>query len=96
MASPLILRPRFDGKRYRSVALLLPGWDERVSVSVDLDSRHARPAWPEAPEDREEGANSIGPMQGRGTDVLTAFMHYFGHRGHDEHDGRRGHGRGGR
>ena len=96
MASPLILRPCFDGRRYRPLALLLPGWDERVSVSVDLDSRHARPAWPEAPEEREERANSIGPMQGRGTDVLTAFMHYFEHRGHEKHDGRRGHGRGGR
>lgn len=96
MASPLILRPCFDGKRYRPVALLLPGWDERISVSVDLDSRHARPAWPEASEEREELANSIGPMQGRGTDVLTAFLHYFERYRHDRRDGRRSHGRGGR
>ena len=28
MASPLILRPYFDGKQYRPLALLLPGWSE--------------------------------------------------------------------
>ena len=96
MASPLILRPCFDGKRYRPLALLLPGWDERVSVSVGLDSQHAGPAWPEAPEEREGPANSIGPMQGRSTDVLTAFMRYFEHHWHKKHDGGRGQGRGGR
>ena len=28
MASPLILRPYFDGAQYRPLALLLPGWDD--------------------------------------------------------------------
>ncbi len=96
MASPLILRPYFDGTRYRPLALLLPGWEERISVSVDLDSEHVGPAWPEDSDEREERAASVAPMRGRGADALTAFMHYFEHRGRDEHHGRGGHGRGGR
>ena len=85
MASPLILRPYFDGERYRPVALLLPGWKERVSVRVGFHSAPTTPgppatpgpAWPEGTDDRERLARDIKPMQDRGTDVLTAFMSYF-------------------
>ena len=81
MASPLILRPWFDGYRYRPVALLLPGWEERVSVPVRLDSAGAEtsaPAWPEDPEERERLAAKIKPMHSQdATDPLSAFMSYF-------------------
>ena len=36
MASPLILRPYFDGERYAPMALLLPGWRQRISMAVTL------------------------------------------------------------
>ena len=81
MASPLILRPWFDGRQYRPVALLLPGWEERVSVPVCLDSAGAEtsaPAWPEDPEERERLAAKIKPMHSQdATDPLSAFMSYF-------------------
>ena len=90
MASPLILRPYFDGARYQPLALLLPGWESRVSVPVALDSTHLGPAWPEDSRDRERLADLVPPMQGRGTDALTAFLHYF------EHPAPTGGGQGGR
>ena len=84
MASPLILRPWFDGRGYRPAALLLPGWKERLSVRVHLDpsgSATSAPAWPEDPEDRARLAAQIKPMRDQGaTDVLTAFMRFFASR----------------
>ena len=84
MASPLILRPYHDGRQYHALALLLPGWKERVSVPVVLDSATAAPgpAWPEDADDRERLARNIEPMRGRGTDALSAFMSYFQGRTH--------------
>ena len=90
MASPLILRPYFDGARYQPLALLLPGWESHVSVPVALDSTHLGPAWPEDSRERERLADLVPPMQGRGTDALTAFLHYF------EHPAPTGGGQGGR
>ena len=43
MASPLILRPYFDGQAYRSLALLLPDWRARIGVPVAL-GEGAKPA----------------------------------------------------
>ena len=80
MASPLILRPWFDGQHWRPAALLLPGWQERVSVQVGLDGRLAsevRPAWPEGQGERRRLAAQVPPMQNQGEDVLTAFMRFF-------------------
>ena len=81
MASPLILRPWFDGRQYRPVALLLPGWKERLSVRVCLDPAGAEPpapAWPEAPDERNRLAAQVEPMRDQGADnVLSAFMHFF-------------------
>ena len=83
MASPLILRPWFDGRQYRPVALLLPGWKERLNVSVRLDPADAKaktsaPAWPEDPDERKRLAAKIEPMRAQhATDPLTAFMHFF-------------------
>ena len=79
MASPLTLRPWFNGRdRYCSAALLLPGWEERVSVPVILDMEHETPAWPKNPDERGEQARNIKPMRTQGaTDALSAFMTYF-------------------
>ena len=77
MASPLILRPYFDGQQYRSMALLLPDWEKRISIPVHFNSRHGEPAWPEDLGERRRLAKQIKPMDGRGSDALSAFMHYF-------------------
>ena len=78
MASPLILRPWFDGQRYCPAALLLPRWEERVSVRVSLDSEREVPAWPESPEERERQARQIEPIHTQeAADALSAFMGYF-------------------
>ena len=81
MASPLILRPCFDGGQYCPVALLLPGWQERLSVPVCLDPAGAAPpapAWPEEPDERNRLAAQVEPMRDQGADdVLSAFMHFF-------------------
>ena len=79
MASPLILRPWFDGNQYRPLALLLPGWEDRVSVRVGFDSDSVGSAWPSDAAERAELAPRIGPMRGHGDDPLSAFMHYFEH-----------------
>ena len=93
MASPLIVRPYFDGARYCHLALLLPGWEERVSVSVALDSERVGPAWPRDPDERARRADLITPMRGRGRDALTAFMHYFEQRTATDRGGQRAGGR---
>ena len=77
MASPLILRPYCDGEKYQPLALLMPGWERRVSISVHLDSNQKQPTWPEDPHERTKLAESIQPMDGRGSDALSAFMRYF-------------------
>ena len=81
MASPLILRPWFDGRRYRPAALLLPGWKERVSVRVRLDPAGAATstsAWPEDPAERERLAARIQPMHDQGAaDLLSGFMRFI-------------------
>lgn len=84
MASPLILRPYFDGNRYAPAALLLPGWRDRISgeVRVEWDdspqSTRPRPAWPPDDSRRRDFADSIVPMSKyRSTDALSAFMKHF-------------------
>ena len=81
MASPLILRPWFDGQRYRPVALLLPDWKERLSMPVRLKlpgaptsasasfvpaSPEALRAWPEDLDERKRLAARIKPMHDHG------------------------------
>ena len=77
MASPLILRPYFDGTQYHSLALLLPGWEDRVSVPVRFKSNSRGEAWPNDPTLRGTQANDVPPMSGRGHDALSAFLEYF-------------------
>ena len=81
MASPLILRPYFDGRGYRSMALLLPSWEQRISVAVTMKKRGSVGlAWPSDAGNRERRAEEVSPMRSRGSDPLTAFMRYFDER----------------
>ena len=79
MASPLILRPYFNGRQYCPTALLLPGWRSSSSMSVKLKGRgRAFRSWPSDDDERQEDlAKSVAPMASRGSDPLSAFMHYF-------------------
>ena len=78
MASPLICRPWFDGQWYRPAALLLPGWEQRVSVHVRLGKAPATPAWSNTPARCRQLAQKSQPMHSQNaTDALSAFMNYF-------------------
>lgn len=84
MASPLILRPWFDGQQYRPVALLLPGWKERLSMPVRLKlpgaatsasasaSSESSRAWPEDLDERKRLTAKIGPMRDQVHDQRAA------------------------
>ena len=90
MASPLILRPYFDGQKHRPMALLLPGWQDRVGVMVALEtSGRAAKAWPDDAGERKRLAQKIAPMKDRGDDALSAFMHYFEEQMEGRRDSRR-------
>ena len=77
MASPLIVRPYFNGDDYQPSALLLPGWRKRTRVMVKLGKK-GRPvsSWPDE-DTRREFADRVPPMRDRADDPLTAFMAYF-------------------
>ncbi|MBB1125594.1 type III-B CRISPR module RAMP protein Cmr1 [Thiospirillum jenense] len=77
MASQLILRPYWDGKNWRPAALLLPGWEAALTVRAGFGDGTFKRAWPTAPAERQQLAAQIEPMQKRGDDPLTAFLHYF-------------------
>ena len=81
MASPLILRPYWNGNIFQPGALLLPGWKERVSVHVHFKPRLGGAAsvraWPHDDGQRREAARHIRPMNGRGHDALSAFITFF-------------------
>lgn len=80
LASPLILRPYWDGTGWRPAALLLPGWQTALSAPLKFKAAHPHdgPApWPADPSARAALAAEVKPMQGRGDDVLTAFMDFF-------------------
>ena len=77
MASPLLLRPYFDGEQYRPLALLLPGWEKRISIPVGFEPGKEQPAWPNEPDERKRLAAQVPPMKNRGEDALTAFMRFF-------------------
>ena len=80
MASPLILRPYWDGEAWLPAALLLPGWEAAISQPLAfMGSLRYRPAaWPTGHAERHAAAEQITPMKDRGTDALSAFMAYFG------------------
>ena len=81
MASPLILRPYFNGREYCPMALLLPGWQSSISMSVKLKERNTEAqSWPSDSAERQELAKMVKPMASHGSDPLTAFMRYFDER----------------
>lgn len=85
MASPLILRPYPLGNgKYAAAALLLPGWEKALKTDLELkDTNHRMlQTWPGNPAKRQDTANKIKPMQGRGDDPLSAFMTFFAQGGH--------------
>lgn len=78
MASPLILRPYFDGSGFRAMALLLPDWRNRISVPVKFkNSDRSGQAWPLGEDERSRLARDVTPVKAHGNDPLTAFMHHF-------------------
>lgn len=80
MASPLILRPYWNGGAWQPAALLLPGWQNALTQPLKFreNVRYQPEPWPTAPTARQSAAGKIKPMQGRGDDALSAFMTYFG------------------
>ena len=79
MASPLILRPYPQDKQYRPAALLVPGWRDRLSVTVGFRNKtgESRRAWPLREDERARLAKPMVPFKSGLTDPLTAFMQYF-------------------
>ena len=91
MASPLILRPYWDGTHWRPAALLLPVWQSALKQSLKFKDQtyvNAPESWPKDDPDRRTKAADIKPMQtatGKlrvddpvsGPDPLSAFMQFF-------------------
>jgi CRISPR-associated protein Cmr1 len=79
LASPLILRPYWDGQGYRPAALLLPGWEQalRSPLKFKGTGHHGLETWPDDPSRRSVTANQIHPMKGQGDDPLAAFLEFF-------------------
>lgn len=82
MASPLILRPYWDGSKWWSCALLLPGWEKALSQKLTFKNAGFEPkSWPADLTARQKLTTTIRPMnkngEPRAIDPLSAFMHYF-------------------
>ncbi len=78
MASPLILRPYFDGKTWRPAVLCLD-LDHIRDMGLSLEGKFRRAPhminagqWQVGPK-----ADQVEPMQGRGEDAIEAFLSYF-------------------
>lgn len=78
MASPLVLRPYWNGSAWQPAALLLPNWQDALLQQLKLrDKRYQPMPWPADVAARKVAATQVRPMQGRGDDALSAFMTYF-------------------
>ena len=82
MASPLILRPYYNGKHWESAALLLPDWHYALHQSLELSPKpknvEDKPMhWSFSPEQQKQLVEKNKPMQGRPNDPLSAFLDYF-------------------
>lgn len=81
LASPLILRPYWDGAHWRPAALLLPGWRDAISHPLKFkDQPYTPTAWPANGAARAALAAlaaDVPPMKGRADDALSAFMDFF-------------------
>jgi len=86
MASPLILRPYWNGKHWQAAALLLPNWEEALGLDLQLESNgntyNNVNGWPTDQATARETAKQIPPMKNQqgeplGENPLTAFMAFF-------------------
>ncbi len=79
MASPLILRPYWDGQKWRPAALLLPKWEDALKQPLKFKGQNNyQPVhWPTDAAQRKKLSAEIPPMAGRATDPLSAFMAFF-------------------
>jgi CRISPR-associated protein Cmr1 len=79
MASPLILRPYWNGEKWQPAALLLPGWERALRQPLKFkEQKSYQPAhWPDDAARRKQLAADIPPMAGRADDPLSAFMQFF-------------------
>ena len=82
MASPLILRPYWDGEVWKPAALLLPGWEKALTQPLKFKGQNYQPAhWPTNIDEGKTLAAKIRPMKNgdhiRAADPLSAFMNFF-------------------
>lgn len=92
MASPLILRPYYDGEKWHAAALLLPEWKNVLQEILKLDVKDPvfkyknteLLSWPNEQQEAERNrlVNTIEPMkqsngEARANDPLSAFLDYF-------------------
>ena len=84
MASPLILRPYWNGDFWRPAALLLPGYKQALMQNVQLSGNvMKRNVWPDKLSEQENVAKNIPPMfdsaknKNRADDPLQAFLQFF-------------------
>ncbi|HEY9134678.1 MAG TPA: type III-B CRISPR module RAMP protein Cmr1 [Pseudomonadales bacterium] len=82
MASPLILRPYWNGSKWQSCALLIPGWEKAISQELTFKNADFVPeGWPTDLTSQQKIAKAIRPMNKgdtpRALDPLSAFMHFF-------------------
>ncbi|MFZ1575890.1 MAG: type III-B CRISPR module RAMP protein Cmr1 [Chromatiaceae bacterium] len=78
LASPLILRPYWNGSKWVPAALLLPGWETHQGMALKFKSTGYTPEpWPKDPATRKGKAAGVRPLAGRADEPLTAFMKYF-------------------
>jgi CRISPR-associated protein Cmr1 len=79
LASPLILRPYWNGAKWVPAALLLPGWEKHLGMALKFKGKgNYTPApWPTDTAKRNALALGVRPLQGRGDNALSAFMQFF-------------------
>lgn len=82
MASPVILRPYWNGHRWQAAALRLPWWRDALAMPLRFKNENYQPAsWPMEREVRRTKAGAIPPMQVKGQlpaeDPLSAFLDFF-------------------
>lgn len=79
MASPLILRPYWNGTAWQPAALLIPGWEAALEQPLKFKGQNYQPAhWPKDIGKQKEMAAKITPMKNSKTpDSLSAFMEFF-------------------
>jgi CRISPR-associated protein Cmr1 len=79
MASPLILRPYWNGATWQPAALLIPGWERALEQKLKFKGQAYQPEnWPKENEARKKMAEKIIPLKtSKNPDPLSAFMDFF-------------------